>query len=337
MNILLTCAGRRNYLVEYFKEALNGEGKVFTINSSMDATSMLVADKAIVAPLLYEADYIDFIIDLCEEHNIKLVVSVFDMELPVLAANKGRFDAKGIKLAVSNSEVIEICNDKILTVKFLRQIEFRTLYSFTNTADAIEKIDNGMISYPLFIKPRWGMGSIALQVAENEEQLKLFFNKVKADIDKSYLKHYRSLTNDSVIIQEKAKGQEYGLDIINDFEGNYVTTFVKMKMEMRSGETDVAKTMDDKELQKFGEEIGKRLKHVGNLDVDVFWDGSQPTLLEMNARIGGGYPFSHLAGANLPKAYIAWAKNEEPRQEDLTINYGVKGFKAISMLSFEQQ
>ncbi len=33
MNILLTSAGRRTYMVNYFKDVLNGKGKVFASNS----------------------------------------------------------------------------------------------------------------------------------------------------------------------------------------------------------------------------------------------------------------------------------------------------------------
>ena len=81
---------------------------------------------------------------------------------------------------------------------------------------------------------------------------------------------------------------------------------------MRRGETDRAITIADPRLEALGAVIGRSLKHVGNLDCDVFDVGGAYHVLEMNPRFGGGYPFSHTAGANLPAALIAWADEKQP-------------------------
>ena len=77
MNVLATCAGRRGYLVTYFKEALEGKGKVIALNSEIHATSMLEADEAIVAPELFEDGYVDFVLEVCKKYKITLLVSSF--------------------------------------------------------------------------------------------------------------------------------------------------------------------------------------------------------------------------------------------------------------------
>lgn len=337
MNILLTCAGRRSYLVEYFKEVLEGNGRVYTTNSSADAAAMVLSDGAFVAPSLYSNEYPDFLEAVCLAHDINLVVSLFDLELPILAKNRKRLELTGAKVAVSDIKVIDICNDKLRTSEFIKGLGLDTLFTTTDVEHALEEVGKNNIQFPLYIKPRWGMGSIATLRVENEQELRSVFGKVYKDIFSSYLKFYDSFIGEqSVIVQEVAKGVEYGLDVVNDFDGNYITTFVKRKLEMRSGETDSAITEDVPQLRELGKMIGVGLGHIGNLDVDVFWDGKNPVVLEMNARFGGGYPFSHLAGANIPKAYIAWQRKEVASKECFGIQYGVKGLKDLRIINSDK-
>lgn len=334
MNILLTCAGRRSYLVDYFKEALDGKGKVYAANSTPDTSAMLAADGAFVVPPLYVDGYIDYLKGICLEYDIKLIVPLFDLELPILAAHKNEFNALGVKIAVSDSDVVATCNDKIKTAAFVRSLGFKTLYTTTDLEKARMQIIQKEISFPLYIKPRWGMGSIAVQQAETMEELIVLFQKSQTHIRRSYLRFYPNIELDqSVIIQEAAKGIEYGLDVVNDLEGRYQTTFVRQKLEMRSGETDSAITEFVPDLLQLGEIIGKKLGHIGNLDMDVFWDNQNATILEINARFGGGYPFSHLAGANLPKAYLDWTANKTTSEANLNIDYGVKGIKTLYIMN----
>jgi carbamoyl-phosphate synthase large subunit len=121
------------------------------------------------------------------------------------------------------------------------------------------------------------------------------------------------------MVQEALVGDEYGLDIVNDLDGAYVTTFVKRKLRMRAGQTDRAITVDDPRLAAVGELIGRRLSHRGILDCDAFVDRQGVCVIDLNPRLGGGYPYSHLAGADLPAALIAWAEGRTPDQRWLRV------------------
>lgn len=69
-------------------------------------------------------------------------------------------------------------------------------------------------------------------------------------IKNSYLKYESNKNlNESVIIQERLSGQEYGLDVINDLNRSHQNTIVKMKHAMRSGETDCAEIVNNVALK----------------------------------------------------------------------------------------
>ena len=88
-------------------------------------------------------------------------------------------------------------------------------------------------------------------------------------------------------------------------------------------------------MKAVGEEIGKKLHHIGNLDMDVMADESGLYVIEMNARFGGGYPFSHLAGVNLPKVIVNWLKGEDTDEKLLVAKAGILAQKEIDMAIIE--
>ena len=141
----------------------------------------------------------------------------------------------------------------------------------------------------------------------------------------------------AILIQEFIVGDEYGLDIVNDLSGRYVTTFVKQKLGMRAGETDSAVTVASEPLQGLGEQLGRTLGHIGNLDCDVFLADGGAWVIELNPRFGGGYPFSHVAGANLPAALLAWARGEAPDPLWLRSDVGVMSSKFSRLMLIHQR
>jgi len=332
LNLLLTSVGRRSYLVKYFREALGSEGEVHAANSTGRTPAFAWADKSVVTPLIHDRDYIPFLLDYCGRHGIGAILSLFDIDLPVLAAHRKEFEDRGVRLLVSSAEVVAVCNDKWETRRFLEANGFPAPAAWLKKEDALRAVRDGLVSFPLIIKPRWGMGSIALYEADDERELDVLYEKAKRDILKTYLKYEsRERIEEGVLIQEKLEGDEYGLDIINDLEGEYRNTVVKLKHAMRSGETDCAMTVESPLLQELGRKLAVRLRHIGNLDADVFVRGGTPYVLDLNARFGGGYPFSHAAGVNLPLAIVKWLKGEPVGPELLTARPGVTAHKDLEI------
>jgi len=313
MNVLLTCAGRRNCLVRYFREALDGRGKVYAADANLDAAALQEADQGILVATVDQPGYFNALKDICERYQVRLLISLNDLELPLLARRREQFLEVGTLPIISTPDVIDMCFDKLQTFEFLNRHNFVTPRTYARLEDAKAAISSGEISFQLVVKPRWGTASIAIDYPENEEELELMFYLTKKLIKKTVLVDVSMHDFDrSILIQEYIDGEEFNLDIINDLDGNYVTTLVTHKLAVRAGETDRAITVDSDQLQALGAQLGTLLGHVGILDCHVIVSNGATYILELNPRFAGAYPFSRAAGVNIPAALIAWAEGKEP-------------------------
>jgi carbamoyl-phosphate synthase large subunit len=328
VNVLLTCAGRRNYLVRYFRQALGGRGQVFAADASPHAPALQEADAAYLVPSVDHPEYIDVLRSLCREHSVRLLLSLNDLELPVLAQHRNAFADDGTIAVVSSPTVISTCFDKWATCRWLQSKNVTAPRTYTTLADAYQALERGQVRFPMTVKPRWGTASIGIHMARDREDLDLYYRVTQRELGQSMLSQVSEPDGaHAILVQEGLEGDEFGLDIVNDLDGRYVCTFVKRKLAMRAGETDRAITVASADLQCLGQRIGRALGHVGNLDCDIFVVDGTPYVLEMNPRFGGGYPFSHAAGANIPAAIVAWAAEEPVDPAWLHIRSGVAAAK----------
>lgn len=324
MNVLLTCAGRRNYLVNYFKGALEGEGKVIATDVQLNAPALVDSDVAIKVPPIYNTNYIDTIIAICKEYNVKVLISLNDLELPLIAKHKKQFKDNGIFAIVSDPSIIDICFDKWKTKQFIENLGLKTPKTYLTLKDANEALKRKEIHFPLVIKPRWGSASIGVEYPETTEELKLSYELLALRLSKTILfEASKNNIDQAILIQEKLEGQEYGMDILNDLEGNYIGSFAKMKLGMRDGETDKAMSIYDERFLEVGGVLGKVLKHIGNLDVDIFTNQNGLYILELNPRFGGGYPFTYEAGVNIPKILIELVKGNNDIEKYIAFKPGM--------------
>lgn len=310
MNILFTCAGRRTYLLKYFKENMEEGDKIIATDMQLSAPALTAADIKVQVPAVYDPNYIDITLDICKKYQVNALLCLNDLELPILAENKARFAELGVTVIVSDPAVIDICFDKYKTAQWVESIGLNAPKTYVTLASAKDALAKGDISFPLFMKPRWGSGSIGLETIDDMEELDIYYHLLMKKIKKTILAT-ASVGDEYIMIQEKLTGKEFGLDVMNDLKGNHVAVSVKQKLAMRAGETDKAVTVAIPVVTEMGHKIGENLHHIGNLDVDIMQRANGDyCVLELNPRFGGGYPFSYEAGANMPKAILKWLKGE---------------------------
>ena len=322
MNIIFTCAGRRTYLLKYFKENLSEGDKIVATDMQLTAPALQAADVKIQVPAVYDPEYVNITLRICEEQKIDALFSLNDLELPILAENKERFEAIGVKVVVSDPKVIDIAFDKYKTAQWVESLGLTAPKTYVRLEDCKKALEAGEIAFPLFMKPRWGSGSIGLESIADMEELDIYYGLLMKKIKKTILAT-ASVGDEYIMIQEKLTGSEFGLDIMNDLDGKNIGVSVKHKLAMRAGETDKAVTVDLPEVREMGRKIGEALGHIGNLDVDIMQraDGAY-CVLELNPRFGGGFPFSYEAGVNFPKVLIQMIKGESFDPQMLAPEYG---------------
>lgn len=322
-NILITCAGRRNYLINYFKKDLKGRGKVIASDTKKLATALVEADISVCVPDCYNENYIESLVEIVKKHSVKAIISLNDLELPVISRNKSVFEEFGTKVVVSSEDVISIASDKWKTHNFLINLGLNSPKTYIGLDEALRDIDKGVLSFPIVLKPRFGSASNGIEYVNTVEELKLNYElkiiKLKKSFSEENINNLES--NNYIIIQEKIDGKEFGIDMVNDFEGNYFGTFVREKISMRSGETDKAITVIDNSFSILGKKISESLKHIGIMDTDVIVYDGKMYVLDLNVRFGGGYPFSHNAGANIAGVYVDWIIGDNESNPLRHINY----------------
>lgn len=288
MNILILSCGTRNKIVQYFKRELEGIGLVLATDSSNLAPALYEADKHFIVPRMKEEGYLDIILSICKEHNIKAVLSLIDPELSFLAEHKQAFLDIGTVPIVSDFDVVEMCFDKYAMYQFLVHNGFQTMKSYINKEEFYRDVASGKINYPVFVKPVKGSASINVRKVLYKEEIELLFK-----------------THDNLMIQEFMDGVEYGADVYIDFiSGEPVAIFIKESIIMRAGETDKSVSIKDQKLFELIKSLVKEIGFSGMINIDIFKLNGDYYISEVNPRFGGSYPHAHECGVNMPRMII---------------------------------
>ena len=282
MNFLILAAGTRNKVVQYFKNTFDGVGRVIATDANNLGPAIYDADKYYIVPPITEPGYIDIILDICKKEQISGVLSLIDPELSLLAANEDKFKAIGTTVIGSSYDLCEMALDKMQMYRWLVDHGYNCARSWMDKEKFYKAVENGEVTYPVFVKPYRGSASISISKVYDKETVDLLFAH-----------------EDDLMIQEFLNGQEIGADVYIDLiSGEVVSVFTKKKIKMRAGETDKAVSFKDEKLFQLIEKFVKEAGYRGQIDIDIFDINGEYYISEVNPRFGGGYPHAYESGCD---------------------------------------
>ncbi|WP_227937945.1 ATP-grasp domain-containing protein [Alkalihalobacillus deserti] len=322
MNILLTSTARRIDFVCFFQDALKDaglNGKVIVADPEHNAPSLQVGDENYVIPKQTDPHYIEAIFEICKKHNVNCLVPLNDWEVPKLSAHKEQLKKLGVSVFTPDPNIVNKVRDKGKYRELLKSFEVKAPLSYINLEDAEEALENNEVSFPLIVKPRNGSASIGVEFAHSVEELQYAYKHAVQQIKESPLDDATSKApEENVIIQEVIEGEKFSVDMFNDLDGHFLASFIRKQLDMRGGDIDRCITANHSELLGIARRMGENLGHAGYMNTDVYYDGTDYYVIDINPRFGGGYAFSHRAGADIPAAIIALTAGKEVNEDWLT-------------------
>lgn len=295
-NVLFTCIGRRVSLLRSFKKAakeLKLDCHFLGTEKNELSPAFQLCDKKFSAKPIDDANYLKQLFNIIKQNNVKLLIPTIDTDLRLLAKNKKMFNSIGCSVLVSSPDVVDICNDKRKTFKFLIENGFDTPLTF-KPEEALAKKN---LKYPLILKPWDGSASKGVVIAQNRKELAF------------YLKQ-----NPSRIVQEFIRGKEFTCGIYIDFNHKVRCVVPRERLEVRAGEVSKGKTVKNyKIMRQVAQMLEKLGAGPGVITVQLMLTkDNKVKFIEINPRFGGGTPLSIKAGANFPKWILQEVSGKKP-------------------------
>lgn len=297
MNILITNVGNKNFLVKEFKKSLSKvfskDSKVYASDNNLNASAIKFSDFAIKSPKYDKLNFSKWLINVVETKKIKLIIPTNSYEIEHIEKKRTllekRYNCKVLGTPIKN---IKRINNKLKLYTFLKKNKIKTPNSRSFSIFLKKKVKK----FPFVIKKVYGQSSDGVFIIKKIQDWKNFLGYKK--------------NNQKYFHQDYIKGNEYGIDIINDYKRKLIGVLVRKKIMMKNGETKKAKILSSKAFLQVAKKISKTVNHIGLIDIDAIKKNKDIFIIDINCRFGGGYKLSHAAGSNIPELLIKILKNQ---------------------------
>ena len=300
VNILFCSVGRRCELLKDFRKTMGDKIKIVVTDNSPVAPALEFADRAYLVPLISDPSYISIILDICRKEKIQAVTTLIDPEIMLLAKHRKKFEAIGVTVLAPYEETAKLCFNKYDMYRFLVSKNIPTIKTYGTYEEFLQDYESNKISFPVFVKPRTGSGSVGARKIDTPELLRQVTEQ-----------------DESLIIQELMTGKDLDADVyVDTISHKPVAIFSKKKLSTTIGGANKTISFKDDNLFAFVEKVMSVMQFNGPLDMDFFYQDGQYYLSEINPRFGGAYLHAYGAGVDFVKLIY---ENVEGRENPVNI------------------
>ncbi len=297
VNVLFTCIGRRVSLLRCFRRAakqLNTDARFFGTETTELSSALQLCDRRFLVKPTTHAAYIRQLLSIVRDNKVKLLVPTVDLDLRILAQNKPKFESVGCRVLVSEPDVVDVCQDKRKTYRFLVSSGFDTPLTMTIRSALARK----KLSWPCFLKPWDGYAGRGNAKVKNREELRFFGKRIP-----------------NAICQKYIEGAEHTCDVYVDFNMKVRCVVPRKRIEVRAGEVSKGQTVRHTEIMREAARLVERLgAGPGVITIQLFLTAdNEMKFIEINPRFGGGVPLSIEAGADFPKWILQELLGKKPK------------------------
>ena len=173
MKVLITgCSRHSKNLVQMLKNNVDGrEVEVIGINNNPANILRSDVDEFIIAPSSFDPAYIDWLLDLCTEKKVDVILPYITAELPIIAANREKLESKGAKVSVASERTLMVANDKVELARMFP--DFMPRQTVVRSSDEIRAFAQSIGYYtgtPLCCKLADKCGGTGFAILDHEQQ-----------------------------------------------------------------------------------------------------------------------------------------------------------------------
>lgn len=271
------------------------------------SVGLFTADKGYICPMADDPGFLEWVLKVCRDENIKVIFSGVEEVLNVLSGYSGMIAREtGAVCVVSTPSLLAVGQDKLLTCDWLEANGFNYPgYAASEDRDAVLRLIEAY-GYPLIGKPRKGKGSRGLIMVRS-------FSDVE----------YAASLKDYVIEEYLGDdNSEYTASCFCDKYGKARGAIV-MRRKLLHGTTYIAELGLHQEIREEVIRITEALKPAGPCNFQLRVSKGKPVCFEINMRFSGTTPVRAQLGFNDVEAALRHYGLGEPAYDLPVITKGI--------------